>query len=216
MNLGKWALANLFKGLIKAEEADLKSQYAQSSTKSPAPTHLSIDIPNGNGNGPPKHRARAMSNLSQTPSLNILGIASPAARPALLPDVESPLSRSAPPNHQSFHSFRANQPPSAAPASPGPNSLGTGGGGDYFSSMKRVESSPSREGRAPPTPGGAEKVAPATPAPTTPGGKTMGKFKLFGKKKEKEVMAPVVENEPDVVEEDTVSSHSLLKGHEAN
>lgn len=219
VNLGKWALANLFQGLIKAEEKEIRSTSPATTipsiTRSPAPSHISIDRPNGQ---PATHRARALSSLSQTPSLNILGIATPAARPAVLPDIESPLSRSAPANYQSFHSLRNGQSLSAIPQSPGPNSLGAGTAspaaadirGDYFSVRKRVESSPHRDEKkdVPPTPGGSEKSpAPQTPAPSTPGGKMMGKFKVFGKKKDKEVMSPVVENEPEVVE-DNVSQSS--------
>lgn len=235
VNLGKWALANLFQGLIKAEEREATSSPTTSSapsiTRSPAPTHISL------GPSTTTRRARALSSLSQTSSLNVLGVATPAATPALLPDIESPLSRSAPSNFQSFHSFR-NGPLSAIPQSPGPNSLGASlnagtsspqpadNRGDYFSMRKRVDSSPNRETgtKEPPTPGAGsathpgatnEKAPPGqTPAPATPGGKMMGKFKVFGKKKEKETtMSPVVENEPLVVEEDTVSA--IERDHEA-
>lgn len=85
---------------------------------------------------------------------------------------------------------------------------------------KRVDSSPNREAgdkREPPTPGAGsgatnEKAPPGqTPAPATPGGKMMGKFKVFGKKKEKEAAMPAVaEVETAPLEEDNVSNTWLL------
>lgn len=93
MNLGKWALANLFKGVISAEEKLLlasPNSTSQSATQASTSLsrsgggnslHISIERPQS-----PAHRQRALSSLSASPSINILGIATPALNPAVLPD----------------------------------------------------------------------------------------------------------------------------------
>ena len=91
VNLGKWALANLFKGLIKAEERLLTSPAGGGVGSSPVTgtsalsrsagtnsLHISIERPTS-----PQHRQRALSVISSAPSINIRGIASPAATPAV-------------------------------------------------------------------------------------------------------------------------------------
>lgn len=179
----------------------------------------------------PPHRRRAMSTLSNAPSLNILGIATPAATPAILPDVDylgtspSNLSRSAPtPGFQTFNALRTNGL-SAIPQSPhGLVPPGTGGSviagsvspgvgemrGDYFSSRRRPDTSPARESAPATTPGeksekdkSVKDVNVASSAPT-PG--LMGKLKGFGKKKEKESPMSVVKEDEVVKEEEKVSS----------
>ncbi|WWD18801.1 hypothetical protein CI109_103256 [Kwoniella shandongensis] len=239
INLGKWALANLFQGLIKAEEREVRDLYANtpstvasslpSISRSPvAPQHISIDRPPVS----PPHRQRALTGSfsgAKPPSLNIPGLVSPAARPAVLPDTSGDnLSKSAPeaPSYwQSFQALRTG-PLSAIPQSPTatsgtPHTEQSGPSRDYFSVKKKAEQSPSRDGdrdkdKAPPTPG----------VPQTPGGSFMGKLKGFGKKKQAETpMLPVVERAttpeddgPKVPEReaeqlrilDTVRSHPFL------
>lgn len=204
VNLGKWALANLFKGLIKAEEAEVTAMTPStvasslpSLGRSPAPSHAPLE----RSNAPLPHRARAMSgslSIHSAPSLNIPGLATPAAIPAVLPDIESPLSKSAP-TASAFQSFQAkrNAPLQAIPQSPSsaavsPAMESHAGRGDYFSQKRKPDVSPSRndEKMLPPaTPGG-------TQVPQTPGGSFMGKLKLgLGKKKTAEVpMSTVVES----------------------
>lgn len=99
VNLGKWVLANLFTGLIKAETSEAaKYQQQASSTnnlsapsglalqRGSAPTYISLhDTSNGT-------RQRARSTASggpMTPGGLMVGLATPAATPAVLP-VNSP------------------------------------------------------------------------------------------------------------------------------
>ncbi|ORY31816.1 hypothetical protein BCR39DRAFT_587333 [Naematelia encephala] len=202
VNLGKWTLANLFRGLIKAEEAEVTAMTPSTTNsslpsinRSPAPTHIAIERPNL----APPHRQRAMSGsiATGTPSLNIPGLATPAARPAILPDVDGSLSKSAPVTSawQSFNALRTGQL-SAIPQSPSTVSPAENVRGDYFSSRRKADASPSRADDrstgAPPTPG-AEKQS---TVPQTPGGGSlMGKLKGFGKKKTAETpMSTVVES----------------------
>lgn len=201
INLGKWALANLFKGLIKAEEREVTMSTPTSTTaslpsisRSPAPTHISIERPNA----APPHRQRAMSGslvAPGTPSLNIPGLATPALTPALVPD-DSHLSRSAPVAASGWQSFQAlrSGPLSAIAQSPSTASPGAGpGSADYFSLHRKSEPSPDRGGQ-PQTPGA---VAQTPAVPQTPGGSGLkSKFK-FGKKKTLDTpMTTVPESKP--------------------
>jgi len=202
LNLGKWALANLFKGLIKAEEQQVTAMSPATTNsslpslnRSPNPGHISIERPNL----APPHRARAFSNASITsaPSLNIPGLATPALTPAILPEV-SMLSQSAPvtSGFQNFGALRTG-PLAAIPQSPSSPADITAARGDYFS-LRRKEPSPNRTGDEPPkTPG-----IPETPVPQTPGGgRFMGKFKLGKKKTMETPMSTVAETKE--IQEDT-------------
>lgn len=238
INLGKWALANLFRGLIQAEERDLTaSPGSQAQSRSPASLHISIERPSSLS---PTHRRRALSNISSAPSLNIAGIATPAATPAILPDLDylgsSPasvgvLSRSAPtPGFQSFHALRNGL--SAIPQSPhalvppatggsiiaGSASPGIGETrGDYFSVRKRPEHSPARESVPATTPGVSERdksvkdgsTGTKDIASSAPTPGLMGKLKGFGKKKEKEAAMSAVKEEEVVKEEEKVCTDLL-------
>jgi WD repeat-containing protein 48 len=218
VNLGKWVLANLFRGLIKAEGETLHSQPQTESTRppsitrSPAPRHLPIERPNQS----PPHRQRAMSGTfteSNTVSLNIPGLVSPAARSAVLPDMESPLARSIPLSTSlsgSFQPFAASAGMrtgtlSAIPQSPTSASIaGASPGdilsrGDYFSPKRKADPSPDRSQPAT-TPGETKSSV-----PQTPGGSFMGKFKGFGKKKQAEAPVSTVVEAPPPPPEDTVS-----------
>lgn len=234
VNLGKWVLANLFRGLIRAEERTLQDDPSaaptgasetpsrpQSISRSPAPKHISIERPNQS----PPHRQRAMSGTfteTNTVSLNIPGLVSPAATSAILPDVDSPLSKSIPLSTTlsggGFQPFSAGGPRSgqlsAIPQSPATGSLTAPSPGDilsrgdYFSPKRRAaDPSPDRSQPAT-TPGEKDKDQgkDKSPAPgTTPGGSFMGKLKGFGKKKTAETpLVPVVEPPPPPPE-DTVS-----------
>lgn len=250
VNLGKWVLANLFRGLIKAEERtlrDLANHNDDNSTnasgdagaggggvaipsgpRSPVSRHMAIERPNQS----PPHRQRAMSGTfteSNTVSLNIPGLVSPAATSAILPDIESPLSKTIPLSG-SYQAFSAgglrSGPLSAIPQSPATGSLHAGGAspgdvlnrGDYFSPRKgsgrATDPSPDRS-QPPTTPGNERGTGNDKPQPpalgTTPGGSFMGKFKGFGKKKTVETpLVPVVEPPPPPPE-DTVSPPHVLQ-----
>lgn len=236
VNLGKWVLANLFRGLVKAEERTLQANTTNSNEngaegesvngqldyapRSPPTRHIAIERPNQS----PPHRQRAMSGTfteTNTVSLNIPGLVSPAATSAMLPDIESPLARSIPLSTTlsgSFQPFSAGGggmrtgPLSAIPQSPATASLAGGASpgdvlsrGDYFSpkSSRKADPSPDRSQPAT-TPGEKEKDKPPALG-TTPGGSSfMGKFKGFGKKKTADTpLVPVVEPPPPPPE-DTV------------
>ncbi|WVR06650.1 hypothetical protein IAU60_003682 [Kwoniella sp. DSM 27419] len=214
INLGKWALANLFRGLIKAEEREVTDLHTSTS-----PSTINSSLPSSMPRSPglqisidrapvaPPHRKRALTGSfsgSKPPSLNIPGLVSPAARRAVLPDdvdESLSLSRSAPEATNYFQSFQALKTPglSAIPQSPAGSTQPASSpraemssSRDYFSmsmNKKRNDPSPSRESEMSKTP--------ATPGvPQTPGGSFMGKLKGFGKKKQAEaVMAPVAEAE---------------------
>ena len=158
---------------------------------------------------------------SNTVSLNIPGLVSPAARSAVLPDMESPLARSIPLSTSlsgSYQPFAASAGMrsgalSAIPQSPTTGSIaGASPGdilsrGDYFSPKRKADPSPDRSQPAT-TPGEKEKDKVGS-VPQTPGGSFMGKFKGFGKKKQAETpIAPVVEA-PTPPPEDTVSTKPL-------
>ena len=219
-------LANLFRGLIKAEEQTLQNHPPTDSAKppsihrSPAPKHLSIERPNQS----PPHRQRAMSGTfteSNTVSLNIPGLVSPAAKSARLPDMESPLARSIPlstslsGSYQPFGAASAGMrsgPLGTIPQSPTTGSIAAASPGDilnrgdYFSSKRKADPSPDRSQPAT-TPGEKEKDKSAQLGQTPGGGSFMGKLKGFGKKKQAETpVSPVVEA-PTPPPEDTVSIH---------
>ncbi|OCF44317.1 hypothetical protein I317_01762 [Kwoniella heveanensis CBS 569] len=211
INLGKWALANLFRGLIKAEEREVHD-LAINATPSTVSSSLPSSVPRSPGISiaidrppvAPPHRKRAMTgsfSSPKPPSLNIPGLVSPAARPAVLPDVsDEQLSRSAPEATNYFQSFQALKSGqlSAIPQSPtastqptlSPQTEMSSSNRDYFSiNRKRNDPSPSRDNDR-------DKSSATTPGlGTTPGGGSfMGKFKGFGKKKQTETpMSTVVE-----------------------
>ena len=226
VNLGKWVLTNLFRGLIKAEERTLRDLaeagtdtgangenaggmpiQAGAGTRSPQSKHMSIERPNQS----PPHRQRAMSGTfteSNTVSLNIPGLVSPAATSAILPGIESPLSKSIPLSG-SFQAFSAggmrSGPLSAIPQSPATGSLHGGASpgdvlnrGDYFSPKRGSRAAdPSPDRSQPATTPGAERAPEKPPLGTTPGGSFMGKLKGFGKKKTAETpLVPVIEPPP--------------------
>ncbi|EIW67604.1 hypothetical protein TREMEDRAFT_64196 [Tremella mesenterica DSM 1558] len=124
LNLGKWTLANLFRGLIIAEEREIRASNSTPSTnppsitRSPAPTYISIERPTS----PTPHRGRAMSSsyIPGTPSLNIPGLTTPAVTAAILPESEVTLSTSAPAGWSSF-SNAMRGPLTAIPQSPALN-----------------------------------------------------------------------------------------------
>jgi hypothetical protein len=100
VNLGKWALANLFSGLIKAEAEEVaqganatetntesvrSASAAASTTRSPAPTFIALDRATS-------RRARSQSMLNNgptTPGALMIGLATPAITPAVLPPAGS-------------------------------------------------------------------------------------------------------------------------------
>ncbi|WWC88328.1 uncharacterized protein L201_003237 [Kwoniella dendrophila CBS 6074] len=147
INLGKWALANLFRGLIKAEERevmDLAVNATPSTINSSLPSSIpkspsilqqqqqqsgstqqlyGISIERSTGNDiPHPHRKRAMTGSfsnPKPPSLNIPGLVSPASRPAVLPEVfDEQLSRSAPESNDFFQNFQALKIQQNQPQSP--------------------------------------------------------------------------------------------------
>ena len=204
-------------GLISAEEREVV-QNSPSTTHSslpPMPRSPEIrSIPLDRGTAAHPHRSRALSGTfanQSSPSLNIPGLATPAARTAIVPD-EDLLSKSAPAassGWQSFHALRSGAMPSIA-QSPAVSLGGSGaaqspaenGGRDYFSLGRRRDPSPSRgEDRQPPTPGSVSAAVPPTPA--TPGGSKL-KLKFGKKKKDTAAMEPVAEAK-EVVAEDLVS-----------
>ncbi|WWC71103.1 uncharacterized protein I206_105056 [Kwoniella pini CBS 10737] len=216
INLGKWALANLFRGLIKAEEVEVRdlaintttpSSVTSSLPKSPGLGGISIERP---ADIPHPHRKRAMTGSfsnPKPPSLNIPGLVSPASRPAILPEafeengnVDANLSRSAPESNSFFQNFQAlkiqqnqsAQSPSASssyqPNTLSPNTERISNNRDYFSSKRKGDPSPSRE-----TDKSSVLNTPATPNPESKKG-FMGKMKGLGRKKQAETpMSPVVE-----------------------
>ncbi|ORX37083.1 hypothetical protein BD324DRAFT_624711 [Kockovaella imperatae] len=199
LNLGKWALGNLFKGLIKAEEESVVSMSPKNPTtnlpavqRSPEARPIPLDRPQA----APRHRQRALTGSFSggAPSLDIPGLATAAATPAILPDFE--FSKSAPTPGGAWQAFSIRDSNSlsaiaGSPASVAASPLDTTMRGDYFSLRK--QQSAITEEKTPQSPATASPVA-ATPVPSTPGG-TKLKFKPFGKKKKPEApMSTVVEN----------------------
>jgi WD repeat-containing protein 48 len=164
---------------------------------------------------------------TNTVSLNIPGLVSPAAKSARLPDMESPLARSIPLSTSlsgSFQPFGAasagmrSGPLGTIPQSPTTGSIAAASPGDilnrgdYFSSRRKADPSPDRSQPAT-TPGEKEKDKSAPLGQTPGGGSFMGKFKGFGKKKQAEVpVSPVVEA-PTPPPEDTVSHPFPVYAH---
>ena len=230
VNLGKWALANLFKGesksvygttwladarpgLVKAEEMSVVSMSPATTTsslpsesRSPQARPIPIDRPPA----APSHRQRAMTGSFSggTPSLDIPGLATSAETPAIIPELE--MSRSAPtPGSAGWQAFGGSRggPLSAIPQSPtsaAPQSpLDTTARGDYFSLRKKEQPPTGADEKVPPNPAvpSASVHTPAVPLPTPGGSKKM--FKGFGKKKKSDTpMSPVVEIKEPVVEEE--------------
>lgn len=197
LNIGKLVLANLFRGLIKAEDHEVRTASPTSVTSSlpsvsrspAAPTHIPIMSP--------RHRQRALSSASShggiSPSINIAGLATRAQTPAIKPEGATPLGQSAPATSGWLALPGALKATSISPSSPSaamsPSSIT--GSRDYFSA-KKAEQSPSRE----------EKV-PASPSAT--GSSLLGKKKFmgFGKKKTTEApMSTVVESKREEPPED--------------
>ncbi|KAL7424477.1 hypothetical protein Q5752_000161 [Cryptotrichosporon argae] len=198
LNLGKWVLTNLFRGLIKAEEHEVRTSQPQ-----PAPAAAPHERPMTS----PRHRQRALS-FSTTPSINIAGLATPAATPAAVPSL--PLAASLPSGGWTGPSRAAGAgalplpPPlpavsaspttaAATPSLASASATAASPAPDYFSARKR-ESSPSRE-------------------PTTPGS-LMGKLKGFGKKNAKaseSAMTPLIETRQEGPDEAKLSDRELAQ-----
>ncbi|KAJ9092625.1 hypothetical protein QFC19_008663 [Naganishia cerealis] len=227
INLGKWVLANLFAGLIKVEAAEAakheqQSQLLDSNSASAAnaaepslqrgsaPTYIALDRATGPAT---RQRLRSQSSASgsgsMTPGGLLVGLATPAATPAIVhagppqestgPDLDAWANRGRTNGHHLGNmlspipqspalSSNYNSPtpmafsPSAAKSPRGDPSNGK----DYFSF-------PSKKSRGT-TPGSIVTKDPSpTPRPdsaalVTPGGSQasfMGKFKGFGGKSRK-------------------------------
>lgn len=206
INVGKLTLANLFRGLIKAEQQDIASASPTSQTsslpsisRSPnAPTHIPIAPIMS-----PRHRQRALSNASLgsgiTPSINIAGLATRAQTPAIRPEGNAQLGQSAPATSgwlslpaamkaANITPSSVTSPTASNPFTPG--SMPTAR--DYFSLRKEASS-----GGGDKSPGPTAALAPTTPVGgTSSGGGLLKKgFKGFGKKKAVEQpMATVTES----------------------
>ena len=176
--------------------------------RSPQSRPVPIDRPQA----APVHRQRAMTGSFSggAPSLNIPGLVTPAATPAVLPDALD-LSKSAPAAGGAWQAFLASaqnngglsaiagSPPSTIAMSPLDQTIR----GDYFSLQKKEGE---EKDKVPQSPSTATTATPAS-VPATPGG-TKLKFKAFGKKKKSETpMSPVIETKeaPPVAEEEKVS-----------
>ena len=240
VNLGKWALANLFKGqssfmrdlvhelkpfigLVKAEENSVIAMSPKVTTTNLPPVQRSPQsrpIPIDRPQAAPSHRQRSMTGSfsSGAPSLDIPGLATSASTPAVLPDMD--LSRSAPANGGAWQSMAAAASRNGAglsPIAPTPPSTAAlsptvdmSAARDDYFSMRRKEQSPTRA---------EDKVVPATPGsavvpptPSTPGGSKL-KFS-FGKKKKSETPMTTVEESkeaaPEPEEVVSVPSHPLF------
>lgn len=210
INIGKLTLANLFRGLIKAEQHDIASSSPTSATsslpsvsRSPnAPTHLPVTPIMS-----PRHRQRALSNASLgggiTPSINIAGLATRAQTPAIRPEGGAQLGQSAPATSgwlslpAAMKAANITSPPATSPSASNhftPGSMPASR--DYFSLRKEGSTS---GGDKSPGPAAALAPPPATAPATTGGGSSGGLlkkgFKGFGKKKAVEQpMATVTES----------------------
>ncbi|BEJ10673.1 hypothetical protein CspHIS471_0100950 [Cutaneotrichosporon sp. HIS471] len=202
VNIGKLTLANLFRGLIKAEQDDIASTSPTSTTSSlpgvsrspQATTHIPMKSP--------RHRQRALSNASLgggiTPSINIAGLTTRAQTPAIRPE-GTPLGQSAPAASGWLSLPAAAKAANIPTPSPGMSSPSTANhftpgsmpaSRDYFSLRKD---------------GTNGDKTPSTPSSSTPatnekdkssGGLLKKGFKGFGKKKTVEAspMATVTES----------------------
>lgn len=209
INIGKLTLANLFRGLIKAEQDDIATSSPTSQTsslpsisRSPnAPTHIPIAPIMS-----PRHRQRALSNASLgggiAPSINIAGLATRAQTPAIRPEGGTPLGQSAPATSgwlslpAAMKAANITSPPLTSPSASNhftPGSMPASR--DYFSLRKEPSS-----GGGDKSPGPAAALTPTTPAggTTSSGGGGLLKkgFKGFGKKKNavEQPMATVTES----------------------
>ncbi|WRT68109.1 uncharacterized protein IL334_005084 [Kwoniella shivajii] len=219
INLGKWALANLFRGLIKAEEREVTDLAINSSTPSTVTSSLPGSVPRSPvislapisierpTDIPHPHRKRAMTGSfsnPKPPSLNIPGLVSPASRPAILPEVfDENLSRSLPESTNFFQNFQALKTPVSPSISNNqptlsPTNERSSNSRDYFTSKRKGDPSPSREtDKSLPTPS-IPIQTPSTPGANASdtGGKKgfMGKMKGLGRRKQTEsTMSPVIE-----------------------
>lgn len=195
-------LGNLFRGLIRAEEAEVQSAFSSSPTtqssslpsisRSPAPTHIPIEAP--------RHRKRALSSTSMTgsgisPSINIAGLATRAQRAAIRPE-GTPFGQSAPASSGWLSPIPGGRTPFGTGMSP-LSSTDTPAR-DYFS-MRKPDPAPVPEKKE-------EKV---TSPPAATGGLLGKKFKGFGKKKNVEAaMSTVVESKHEAPAEDTAPKMS--------
>lgn len=187
INIGKVALSSLFRGLIKAEEAEVQSIASSSPQTQPsslpsvsrspvAPTSIAIPP------GAPRHRARAMSSASSsglTPAINIAGLATPAAIPAVRPaeSASTPFGQSAPAASGWLAAKREGH--GQSPTTPLSSSVAKSVDKDYFSLGRQASSGGGDSGSKSPAP----LLSPPPKA----------KKNWFGKKKAAEPMAPLAE-----------------------
>ena len=211
VNLGKWALANLFAGLIKAEAAEVAqtggadgstdsagptSTTAPSLARSPAPTFIPLDRASS-------RRARSQSMVTggaTTPGALMFGLATPAITPAILPPVGAQTPHQNPSGLRGLRETPGGLPfipqspatlasNAATPMSPtssnipmrSPKVSESSAPKDYFSIRTGRPSTTERTNPAT-TPGSI--LSSSAPA-QTPGGSFMGKFKGFGSKGKK-------------------------------
>lgn len=242
VNLGKWALGNLFSGLIKAEALDIQlyaaangeesetlstpitTQTSSASVginRSPAPKFISLDKPTAS----PGRRLRSYSSLSSnappTPGGLMVGFATPAATPAILPAATASQNYNdrGTAGNQSLINTRASAlaaiPQSPAAASSMANTPATevltpvigglatsrpeagAGGKDYFSFRgSRSKATPGVGNGKDPSPTRKSDIPQTpggafSPSPQTPGGGLMNKFKFGNKGKKTQGEVPV-------------------------
>jgi WD repeat-containing protein 48 len=236
VNLGKWVLANLFAGLIKVEADEVAKQEqskpsadasALSGTSSQptlqrgsAPTYIALD---GNTGHAARQRLRSQplssGNDPMTPGGLMVGLATPAATPAIVPsgsnqedtgpNLDSWVTRGRTNGHLGINTL-STIPQSPAVASPTPVAFSPSAakspkgdpsnGKDYFSF-------PSKKSRGT-TPGPivtkdtSPTRRPDSAALVTPGGSQasfMGKFKGFGGKNKKPLDTPATPNGSNAV-----------------
>lgn len=231
INIGKWVIANLFAGLVKAEAAEAVQITPQAvhsalpsngSNRSPAPTFTALERPLTNSSTPGR-RLRSASSLSLAGQLTsggglMIGMSTPALTPAILPISEK--------DEFSLEvgswKNRAGLPaiPQSVAASPTGFNV-TGGSrtpgelvskGDYFSTPPPKGARESSVNDLPKTPGGTITPGASTSAPTqTSSGSFMGRLKGFGGKNKKAAVetaqatlqAPTVEDIEGEDQEDT-------------
>jgi WD repeat-containing protein 48 len=213
VNLGKWALGNLFAGLVKAEAEEIaqgpkmpessapSALSAASITRGPAPTFIALDRASS-------RRARSQSlttGAPVTPGALMVGLATPAITPAVLPPAGSrgQGSRDVPgglpiipqsPATLASAAATPMSPSSTSTALRSPKAQELNGPKDYFSIKTSKPAAPDRQNPLV-TPGGS--LSSSLPA-QTPGGSFMGKFKGFGGKGKKSTGPDVVAAVPVV------------------
>ncbi|WVQ73545.1 hypothetical protein IAR50_003121 [Cryptococcus sp. DSM 104548] len=226
INLGKWALSNLFRGLILAEEHEVTSHIPPSPTspsgsslhEAPhAPSRMRAPSLSTPIDRPPTsaHRKRAMTGSfsKARPTLNIPVTSPNMGRQAVFLDVPADGQRGREEGWRGYETSKVGTPGkmglTGQPAVESPtlgmgsgalsNSYTSASGKDYFSARG---SDPSPPGNA--NGGGKESSGSIgkSPAATPSGGGLMGKLKSLGKKKAAETAMPAVQ-EKEVVEEDT-------------